>query len=146
MTDGIDETVTAMSLDALDDSFEFVCQLNELELNRIRSAVVGGRDLCIVRTVAGIFTFGAVCPHQGGPMCEGLIKGTMTPSPRNEYSFAHEGEIVTCPWHGYEFDLRTGASVNAVIRGRIGAYPVAVRGQDVYCSSRRLRTRGTETR
>jgi nitrite reductase (NADH) small subunit len=124
---------------ALADEFERVCGREELELDRIRRVDVGGRELCLVRTAAGLFAFGSVCPHQGGPMCEGRIKGTMTPSARNEYTFARAGEVVTCPWHGYEFDLRTGASVLGVVRGRIGAYPVEVRGDDVYCSARRLR-------
>ena len=91
-----------------DDGFERACRLDELELDQIRRIDIGGRELCLVHTVAGLFAFGSVCPHQGGPMCEGLIKGTMEPSPRNEYTFALAGEVVACPWHGYEFDLRTG--------------------------------------
>lgn len=118
--------------------FERLFPLAELELNAIRKATVSGREVCVVRTVAGVFAFGAICPHQGGAMCDGLIKGTMDPSSPNEYRFGHEGEVVVCPWHGYEFDVRTGESVGGVIRGRLGAYPVQVRGGDVYCSPRRL--------
>jgi nitrite reductase (NADH) small subunit len=125
------------------DDFERLFPLDELEINVIRKAVVQGRELCVVRTVAGIFAFGAVCPHQGGAMCDGLIKGTMEPSPRNEYQFGHDGEVVVCPWHGYEFYVHTGESVNGVIRGRLGAYPVEVRGGDVYCSPRRVTPRRT---
>ena len=138
MTERVQNTVSAAAA-AQDDEFERACRLDELELDRICRVDVGGRELCLVRTAAGLFAFGSVCPHQGGPMCEGLIKGTMTPSARNEYTFARAGEVVTCPWHGYEFDLRTGASIGGVVRGRIGAYPVEVRGDDVYCSARRLR-------
>lgn len=118
--------------------FEQLFPLAELELNTIRKATVSGREVCVVRTVAGVFAFGAICPHQGGAMCDGLIKGTMDPSSPNEYQFGHDGEVVVCPWHGYEFDVRTGESVGGVIRGRIGAYPVQVRGGYVYCSPRRL--------
>jgi nitrite reductase/ring-hydroxylating ferredoxin subunit len=125
------------------DDFERLFPLAELELNVIRKAAVRGRELCVVRTVAGLFAFGAICPHQGGPMCDGLIKGTMEPSPRNEYQFGHDGEVVACPWHGYEFDARTGESVNGVIRGRLGAYLVEVRDGDVYCSPRRVAPRRT---
>ena len=138
MTERLQDSVGAPVV-APNDEFERACRLDELELDRIRRVDVGGRELCLVRTAAGLFAFGSVCPHQGGPMCEGRIKGTMTPSVRNEYMFALAGEVVTCPWHGYEFDLRTGLSVGGVIRGRIGAYPVEVRGDDVYCSARRLR-------
>ncbi len=125
------------------DEFERLFSLAELELNAIRRATVGGHRVCVVRTVAGVFAFGAVCPHQGGAMCDGLIRGTMDPSPRNEYRFGHEGEVVVCPWHGYEFDVRTGESVGGVIRGRLGAYPVEVRDGDVYCSPRRRAPRAS---
>ena len=125
------------------DEFEWLFPLAELEINAIRTAIVQGREVCVVRTVAGVFAFGTICPHQGGPMCNGRIKGTMDPSPRNEYQFGHEGEVVVCPWHGYEFDVRTGESVNGVIRGRLGAYPVEVRGGDVYCSPWRLAPRSS---
>ena len=123
------------------DDFERLCPLAELELNVIREATVGGRTVCVVRTTAGVFAFGAVCPHQGGAMRDGIVKGTMDPSPRNEYHFGHQGEVVACPWHGYEFDVRTGESVCGVIRGRVGSYPVEVRGGDVYCSPRRRKPR-----
>lgn len=123
------------------DDFERLFPLAELELNAIRKADVRGREVCVVRTVAGVFAFGAICPHQGGTMCDGLIRGTMEASARNEYQFGHDGEVVVCPWHGYEFDVRTGESVNGVIRGRLGAYPVEVRDGDVYCSLRRLAPR-----
>jgi alkylation response protein AidB-like acyl-CoA dehydrogenase/nitrite reductase/ring-hydroxylating ferredoxin subunit len=121
------------------DDFERLFPLAELELNVIREATVGGRNVCVVRTAAGVFAFGAVCPHQGGSMCAGIVRGTMDPSPRNEYHFGHEGEVVVCPWHGYEFDMRTGESVSGVIRGRVGSFPVEVREGDVYCSPRRRR-------
>jgi nitrite reductase (NADH) small subunit len=125
------------------DEFERLLPLAELELNVIRKAALQGRELCVVRTPAGVFAFGAICPHQGAAMCDGLIRGTMEPSPRNEYLFGRDGEVVVCPWHGYEFDMRTGESVNSVIRGRLGAYPVEVRDGDVYCSLRRVITRRT---
>jgi nitrite reductase (NADH) small subunit len=123
------------------DEFGRLFPLAELELNVIRTATLQGRELCVVRTPAGVFAFGAICPHQGATMCDGLIRGTMEPSPRNEYQFGRDGEVVVCPWHGYEFDMRTGESVNGVIRGRLGAYPVEVRDGDVFCSLRRVISR-----
>ena len=86
------------------DEYEYICELEELALDAIRTVQVDARDVCIVRTSAGVFAFGTTCPHQGGPMCHGLIKGTMDPSERNEYVFALDGEVVTCPWHGFEFE------------------------------------------
>ncbi|WP_284984382.1 nitrite reductase (NAD(P)H) small subunit [Arthrobacter sp. efr-133-TYG-118] len=121
------------------EDFEYVCDYDDMVLDEFRSVEIGGREVCVVRTLAGVFAIGSTCPHQAANMCAGAIKGTMEPSERNEYRFAQEGEIVTCPWHGYEFSLRTGASVGGALKGRLGAYQVEVRDGAVYCSPRRVR-------
>ena len=56
-----------------------------------------------------IFAIGNECPHQGGNLCDGWI----------------EGEIVTCPLHGWEFDLRTGVCMT-VPGERVPGYRVTV--------------------
>lgn len=50
------------------------------------------------------------CPHQFGPLCAGPVGGEMICNARTEWRFEwrREGEILTCPWHGSEFDLTTG--------------------------------------
>jgi 3-phenylpropionate/trans-cinnamate dioxygenase ferredoxin subunit len=50
------------------------------------------------------------CPHQGGSLCEGIVTGLLQSSMPGEYIYSREGEIVRCPWHGWEFDIRTGQS------------------------------------
>ena len=55
----------------------------------------------------GIFN---VCPHQGGSLCEGALMGlTMSDEP-GTYTLTRKGEMLRCPWHGWEFDVRTGQS------------------------------------
>lgn len=121
------------------DGFEYVCEYDDMVLDEFRTVEVGGREVCVVRTAVGVFAIGSKCPHQAANMCGGAVKGTMEPSERNEYRFAQEGEIVTCPWHGYEFSMRTGASVGGALKGRLGAYETEVRDGSVYCSARRVR-------
>jgi hypothetical protein len=41
-------------------------------------------------------------------VCVGKISGTTLPSPVYEYDYGREGCILRCPWHGWEFDLKTG--------------------------------------
>ena len=56
-------------------------------------------------------TFVAVlnlCPHELAPVCAGQLRGTALPSQPGEYLWGREGEILACPWHGWEFDLTTG--------------------------------------
>ena len=49
-----------------------------------------------------------VCPHAGAPVCVGRICGTTKAGGVGEYELEREGEIVRCPWHGWEFDLLNG--------------------------------------
>jgi len=59
--------------------------------------------------VAGaIMAYRNACPHAGAPVCVGKISGTSLPSKVYEYIYGSEGCILRCPWHGWEFDLRTG--------------------------------------
>lgn len=79
----------------------------------------GGRKLVSVgRIEIGLFNVGGevrayrnACPHAGGPVCQGRISGTSMPSKVYEYIYGMEGRILRCPWHGWEFDLRTGGHI-----------------------------------
>jgi nitrite reductase/ring-hydroxylating ferredoxin subunit len=72
-----------------------------------------------------------ICPHELAPVCRGRVGGTTLPSPPGEYRWGREGEIVACPWHGWEFDLLTGAML-ADARIRLKRYPVEVRDGTIY--------------
>ncbi len=63
----------------------------------------------------GVFNVGGVwvayrnvCPHAGAPVCEGRVCGTTAASGVYQYELAKRGEILRCPWHGWEFDLLDG--------------------------------------
>lgn len=56
--------------------------------------MVQGRALCVAHVSGTISVLDGVCPHEGGPLGEGIVE---------------EGRVV-CPWHAYAFDVRTGAS------------------------------------
>jgi nitrite reductase (NADH) small subunit len=120
------------------DGFWPVAVLDELTLDEIRLVEVNGREIGIVRTTEGVFALGNRCPHQGAPICLGRVTGTMVASDPNEYVYGEEEIVVRCPWHGYEFSLRTGKSYGGVIKGRVPVYRVEVRDGVVHCSLERL--------
>ena len=66
-----------------------------------------------------------VCPHELAPVCRGRVNGTTLFSMPGEYRWGREGEILSCPWHGWEFDLLTGKSL-ADPRVRVKRYPTEV--------------------
>ena len=66
------------------------------------------------------------CPHQGGPLCRGrLIELWDSPRP-HKFRFSREGEILRCPWHGWEFDITNGRSIVNPQRCRARTYEVTV--------------------
>ena len=82
----------------------------------------------------GVFNVGGefyalpnICTHQFGPLCAGTVAGTTAASAATDWRFAwvREGEILTCPWHGMEFDITTGKCL-ANLRVRVRQYPVVV--------------------
>ena len=73
-----------------------------------------------------------ICPHQFGPLCTGKVSGTMQSGPATgwTYQWGLEGEIVTCPWHGIEFDIATGRALSSP-RLKVRHYPIRVEQEQV---------------
>jgi nitrite reductase/ring-hydroxylating ferredoxin subunit len=80
-----------------------------------------------------------VCPHELGPVCLGRVGGTTLPSPPGEYRWGREGEILACPWHGWEFDLLTGRPLFGSVPN-LRSFPVTVREGYVFVTVRPRRT------
>ena len=72
-----------------------------------------------------------LCPHELAPVCRGRVGGTTLVSPPGEYRWGREGEILACPWHGWEFDLTTGRALPDP-RVRLRLYPVSVEDDTIY--------------
>lgn len=92
--------------------------------------IVKVRDLEIgvFRVGAGYYAMLNMCLHQGGPVCAGKISGTLRSRAEADWKleWIREGEIVVCPWHSMEYDIRTGKSL--ALSGRtLRTYPVELR-------------------
>ncbi len=76
--------------------------------------VAGERIVALFNVEGTFYALDGVCPHQGGPLGQGELAGC----------------IVTCPWHGWQFDVRTGQhQLSASLRQP--SLPVKVEGGDV---------------
>jgi nitrite reductase/ring-hydroxylating ferredoxin subunit len=92
---------------------------------------VDGRSIGIFNVGGTFVSILNVCPHALAPVCLGRVSGTTVPSGPGEYRWGREGEILACPWHGWEFDLRTGrALTNANLHLRI--YPTEVENGTIF--------------
>lgn len=72
------------------------------------------------------------CPHKGAAICKGIIGGTWPPSAPGDLAFDREGEILVCPWHGFEYDLRTGDELYRKAPTRLRFYDVVERDAKIY--------------
>jgi len=75
-----------------------------------KRVTVKGRPIAIFNLGGEFFGLLDRCPHQGGSLCEGKLIGLVESNEPGKYSYSRAGEIVRCPWHGWEFDIRTGQS------------------------------------
>lgn len=65
------------------------------------------------------------CPHNGGSLSQGVLTGLLQSDEPGAYAYTRQGEIVRCPWHGWEFDVKTGQSFCRAVRAK--ARPFAVK-------------------
>ena len=75
---------------------------------------VGRREIGVFNIKGELYGLPNVCPHQTGPLCESKeTTGTLFAREENDWKFewAHEGEIVACPWHGLEYHVPTGRCI-----------------------------------
>ena len=91
---------------------------------------VEGRSIGVFNVQGQYYALRNRCPHQGAPLCLGAIKGMALPSKPGEYVWGREGEILRCPWHGWEFDILTGRSIFNPHRMRVRTYEVTVEPDD----------------
>ena len=76
--------------------------------------LLGWNAVCVARISGELCAVNNECLHQGGPLADGTIEG---------------GKIV-CPWHGWEFDLKSGQATYPT-SAKATVYPLKVEGEDV---------------
>jgi nitrite reductase/ring-hydroxylating ferredoxin subunit len=87
---------------------------------------VGGRSIGVYNVNGEYFALLNRCPHQAGPLCKGNTYGFLKSGGVGEYEYSRPGEIVRCPWHGWEFDVKTGQSWFDPVQVRVRRYNVVV--------------------
>jgi nitrite reductase (NADH) small subunit len=90
---------------------------------------VRGREIGVFNVGGRYYALPNACFHQGGPVCRGATSGTVIATAQTGWqrAWAHEGEIVTCPWHALEFNVTTGQCL-AYPHRRLPIWEVKVEG------------------
>jgi len=87
---------------------------------------VNGRAIVVFNLGGEFFALNDRCPHKGGPLSKGRLTGLVESSQAGEYRTSRPGEIIRCPWHSWEYDIRTGQSWCDPERVRTRRYAVTV--------------------
>lgn len=106
-----------------------VAQTREIEPGGRRIVELEGKSVGIFNLHGRYVGVLNVCPHELAPVCLGRIGGTTLSSKPGEWVWGREGEILTCPWHGWEFDLLTGACLTDHRRLRL--YEVTIEDDQI---------------
>ena len=97
---------------------------------------IGGRSIGVFNIDGEFFAIRNSCPHQGGPLCKGIVTGFLESPTPGTYHYTRKGEILRCPWHSWEFDIKTGQSWWSPAQRRVRKYEVQVEsGEDIEASS-----------
>ncbi|MBM7571881.1 Rieske (2Fe-2S) protein [Aquibacillus albus] len=112
---------------------QVVCKTTELEPGEMKAANLGKQNVLVCRTLDGKFyAFLNQCNHQGAPLDKGMICGATTDKSKpGDYHYCRKGEIIRCPWHGREFDIKDEGRMLANPSKKLPSYKVRVEDEDV---------------
>ena len=103
-----------------------VATVDEIPPGERKIVELAGRRIGVFNLGGEFFALRSRCPHQGGPLCAGRLSGLVQAARPGEYAYSRANEILRCPWHGWEFDIRTGQSWIDPAQTRVRRYPVTV--------------------
>jgi nitrite reductase/ring-hydroxylating ferredoxin subunit len=104
----------------------FVCRAEDVPEGEPHSFDAGRVRVCVVRRGDRFYALNDRCPHRQVALSAGTLGGTALPSEVGIVRYGRDGEILRCPWHGWEFDVRTGQSWFDPGQVRVRRYEVAV--------------------
>ncbi len=102
------------------EEFHKVAELSEVPVGRSKLVMLNNKAIALFNIEGKFYALHNLCPHEGGPLNEGRVKG----------------HVVACPWHDLAFDVRNGQGIDG--GGYcVGSYEVRLEGSDIMVGPRR---------
>lgn len=95
--------------------FYEVAEVDDLDEGELLGIEIDGEPVCLAKVGGSVCAFSDSCTHTGGPLSEGDL----------------DGEVLTCPRHGAQFNIHTGKVLRGPARQDIMTYPVKIDGQTI---------------
>jgi|SRR5215470_11062093 len=96
-------------------ALERAAKVSEIPVGSIKELQIGGNSVALANVGGTFYAISNTCLHRGGPLGQGQLEGT----------------VVTCPWHGWQFDVTTGRAVMNP-NARVACLRAEVRGDEIY--------------
>jgi nitrite reductase (NADH) small subunit len=96
-------------------AFARVARTTDIAPGQIREIQLDGTTIALANVAGQFHAISNTCLHRGGPLGQGSL----------------QGNVVTCPWHGWTYDVTSG-KVSSNQKAGVACYPVELRGEDVY--------------
>lgn len=96
-------------------NFVKIAEVKDVPPGQAAAFTVEGQRIALFNVEGTYYAIGDTCTHSDGPLSEGEVQGMK----------------VTCPWHGAEFDLKTGAALGPPAYEAVCSYRVVVEGEDI---------------
>jgi len=96
-------------------ALERVAKVSEIPPGSIKEVEIAGKPIAVANVGGAFYAINNTCLHRGGPLGQGQL----------------EGSVVTCPWHGWQFDVTTGKAVMNPNAG-VACLRAEVQGDEVY--------------
>ena len=96
-------------------NFQKMASVGDIKPGEAKVFEVNGEAVALYNVDGNFYATTNTCLHKGGPLGEGML----------------EGENIICPWHGWQFNVKTGVSP-VVPTAKVQTYPVKVEGNDVF--------------
>lgn len=96
-------------------AFVRAAKTGDVPVGTIKEFKVEGKAVAVANVGGQFYAINGVCMHRGGPLGDGPL----------------EGKVVTCPWHGWQYDVTTGKVGQNPAVG-VESYPIEVRGDEIF--------------
>lgn len=90
-----------------------VSRVEDLLPGKRKILKIAGREIGIFNIGGEFYALRNVCPHKQAPLCRGRIRPLLVSAGGTDVAYKRENEIIKCPWHQWEYDLKTGQAIFA---------------------------------
>ncbi len=103
-----------------------VATVGEIPAGGSKKVTVKGREIALFNVAGDYFAFFDRCPHAGASLCAGKSVARVATSEPGHYRLEREHPMLRCPWHGWQFDIKTGQAWCDPETLKVRNYPVVI--------------------